>query len=214
MAWPADFLDLIGTYTRDYVPSTIIDGMRGSHTLGIFFRLDSTPPLQIWTGVNDVPAGFDSIDSGGSVYLGGGRLLNVGSLEVLVNGQADDIEIGISGVDPKAAQRVIDEMPDIRGKDVHLGITVLDRYYQPVAPIAALWIGTASHPTESMLPVSGQEQRTVTLSLAVISGNTTRSRPALSMWTAAHQKAEFPTDLFCDGTPRLARGVAPAWPNY
>lgn len=210
MAWQ----DLIGSYSLEYVPQEVCDAMRGSHQLGLFWRLDTDPALHIWMGVNDIPAGFDSIDEDGTVYLGGGRLMNVPSLEVLINGQADDVEFGISGIDPKTAQKVIDEMPDVRGKEVHVGITVLDKYYQPMSAIIPLWMGVASHPTESMPPVTGTDPRTMSLTLAVVSGNSTRSRPALVVWSAPHQKALYPTDKFCDGTARLARGVAPAWPNY
>lgn len=201
-------------YTRDYVPATVIDAMRGSHTLGIFMQIGCDPALHIWMGVNDIPAGFDSITPGGTVFLGGGRLIEVPTLEVLMNGQADSVEFGISGIDPVAAQRVIDQLPDIRGCDVHIGIVTLDQYYQPMGPIVPLWIGSASHVTDSMPPVGGTADRSITLALAVLTGNGTRSRPSLSMWSAPHQKAFYPTDLFCDGTARLARGVAPAWPNY
>jgi hypothetical protein len=210
MAWQ----DFIGSYSLQYVPEDIIEAMRGSHPLGIFFRLDTDPALHIWMGVNDIPAGFDSIDEDGTVYLGGGRLLNVPTLEVLINGQADEVEFGISGIDPKSAQKVLDEMPDVRGKEVHVGITVLDKYYQPLGPIIPLWSGTASHPIDHDPPVTGYEPRSMTLSLAIVSGNWTRSRPALSMWVPAHHKALYPTDKFCDGVARLARGVAPAWPVY
>lgn len=201
-------------YTVNYVPAEVIETMRGSHTLGIFLRLDSDPSLHVWMGVNDIPAGFDSIDETGVVYLGGGRLIQVPTLEVLINGQADSVEFGISGIDPVTAQRVMNQMPDVRGKDVHIGITTLDQYYQPMGPIIPLWLGQASHVVDGIPPVTGNEPRTMNLSLAVLSGNGTRSRPALSMWSSAHQKALYPTDKFCDGTARLARGVAPAWPNY
>jgi hypothetical protein len=73
--------------------------MRGSHTLGIFLQIDCDPALRVWMGVNDIPVGFDSITGNGIVFLGGGRLLNVPTLEVLVNGQADSVEFGLSGVD-------------------------------------------------------------------------------------------------------------------
>jgi hypothetical protein len=201
-------------YSLDYVPPEVVAAMRGSHTLGIFLRIDCDPALHVWMGVNDIPAGFDSIDPDGTVFLGGGRLGEVPTLEVLINGQADSVEFGIAGIDPATAQRVIDQMPDVRGCDVHIGITTLDQYYQPMSKIVSLWIGTASHTTDAMPPVSGNVPRSLTLSLAVISGNGTRSRPALSMWSSPHQKSLYPTDKFCDGTARLARGVAPAWPNY
>ncbi|MBZ9719094.1 hypothetical protein LB519_14695 [Mesorhizobium sp. AD1-1] len=201
-------------YTLEYVPQAILDAMATSHMLGIFFRMDSDPALHIWMGVNDIPAGIDSLDEDGTVYLGGGRLLNVPTLEVLVNGQSGSVEFGISGIDPSTAQKVLDNLPDVRGKDIKIGFTTLDKYYQPMGPIIPLWTGTASHPTESSPAVAGGESPTTTISLAVVSGTNTRSRASQVLWSAPHQKALYPTDRFCDGTARLARGVAPAWPNY
>ncbi|MER9188292.1 hypothetical protein [Mesorhizobium australicum] len=210
MAWQ----DLIGSYSLDYVPQDVLDRMASSHILGIFFRLDTDPGLHIWAGVNDIPAGFDSLDEDGTVYLGGGRLLNIPTLEVLVNGQSSSVEFGISGIDPDTAANVLETMPDVRGKDLKIGFATLDDYYQPTGPIIALWTGTASHPTESSPAVSGTENPTTTLTLATVSGTNTRSRASLVLWSGPHQKAMYPTDKFCDGTARLARGVAPAWPNY
>ncbi|TIP07812.1 hypothetical protein [Mesorhizobium sp.] len=188
--------------------------MATSHQLAIFFRLDTDPGLHIWVGINDIPAGFDSIDPDGTVYLGGGRLLNIPTLEVLVNGQSSSAEFGLSGIDPDTALKVIDNLPDVRGKDVKIGFTTLDKHYQPVTSIIALWTGTASHPTESSPLVPGTESPTTTISLAVVSGTNTRSRASQVLWSGPHQKALYPTDKGCDGTARLARGVAPAWPNY
>lgn len=214
MAWQDTYADLIGSYSIDYVPQPILDEMATSHVLGIFFRLDTDPGLHIWVGVNDIPAGFDSIDDDDTVYLGGGRLLNIPTLEVLVNGQSSSAEFGISGIDPATALTVIDNLPDVRGKDLKIGFTTLDEHFQPMSKIVALWTGTASHPTESSPPVSGTDSPTTTVSLAVVSGTNTRSRASQVLWSGPHQKALHPTDKGCDGTARLARGVAPAWPNY
>lgn len=210
MAWQ----DLIGSYSVEYVPQAVLASMAQSHILGIFFRLDTDPGLHIWVGINDIPAGFDSLDEDGTVYLGGGRLLNIPTLEVLVNGQSSSVEFGLSGIDPGTALKVLDSLPDVRGKDLKIGFTTLDQYYQPTTSIIPLWTGTASHPTESSPPVSGEESPTTIVSLAVVSGTNTRSRASQSLWSAPHHRALYPTDAFCDGTARLARGVAPAWPNY
>lgn len=210
MAWE----DLIGSYSQEYVPQAVLDRMATSHILGIFFRLNTDPGLHIWAGVNDIPAGFDSLDADGTVYLGGGRLLNIPTLETLVNGQSSSVEFGLSGIDPDTAMNVLDNMPDVRGKDIKIGFTTLDDYYQPTGPIIALWTGTASHPTESSPPVTGTENPTTTITLAVVSGTNTRSRASQVLWSSPHQKELFPTDKFCDGTARLARGVAPPWPSY
>lgn len=195
-----------------WVPDAIIEEMRGSHTLGIFLRVDTDPPLRLWFGTNEVPIGFDGIDPDGVVYQGGGELVGIPSIEVLVNGTSDAVDFTLSGIDPATGARMLDSIPPVRGKLVQLGIMTLDQYHQPMAKIIPIWTGIASHPKEARAPIQAGETATLSLSLAVVAGENTRSRAARSLWSSAHQKALAPTDLFCDQTARLARGVDPVWP--
>ncbi|QXZ79670.1 hypothetical protein [Rhizobium sp. L51/94] len=197
-----------------WVRDDIIAEMRGSHQLGIFLRMATAPALHLWLGVNDIPAGIDSIDPSGTVYLGGGRLIGVPTLEVLVNGTADSVDFTVSGIDPSAAQRMIDSIPTVRGAEVHMGLTTLDQYFQPMSSIIPIWQGTAAYLSEASSSVSGTDNQTLNLSLTVATGESTRSRASRSLWSSAMQKAIAPTDKFCDQTARIARGVQPAWPNY
>ncbi|TBC09998.1 hypothetical protein [Rhizobium ruizarguesonis] len=197
-----------------FIPDNVIEAFRGSHQLGLFMRIDTDPALHMWFGVNDIPAGFDSIDPDGTVYLGGGRLLGVPTLEVLVNGTSDSVEFSLSGIDPASASKTLESLPAVRGVVVHMGLTTLDDYYQPMSSIVPIWSGIASHVSEASQVTQSSQSVTLTLSLAVVSGEATRSRAARSLWSAPHQKAISPTDRFCDGTARLARGVQPAWPNF
>lgn len=197
-----------------WIPDEIIEEMRRSHQLGLFLRLATDPALHMWFGVNDIPAGFDSIDPSGTVYLGGGKLIGIPTLEVLVNGTSDSVEFTISGIDPETASKTLDSIPAVRGVAVHMGLTTLDRYYQPMSAVLPIWGGIASHVSEASMAVPSDQPVSLTLSLAVVSGEATRSRAARSLWSAPHQKAISPTDRFCDGTARLARGVQPAWPNF
>ncbi|WFU88993.1 hypothetical protein QA644_08110 [Rhizobium sp. CC1099] len=197
-----------------WVPDAVVDAMRGSHQLGIFLRVDTDPALHIWFGVNDIPVGFDSIDPDGTVYLGGGVLIGVPTLEVLVNGTADSVDFTVAGIDPATGGKMLDSLPPLRGAAVQLGLTTLDDYFQPMSNIIPIWTGTASHVSESSAAVQGTQSPTLTLALSVVSGETTRSRPSRSLWSGPHQKAISPTDLFCDGTARLSRGVQPVWPHY
>ncbi|RVG22979.1 hypothetical protein CN233_30360 [Sinorhizobium meliloti] len=197
-----------------WVPDNVISELRGSHQLGIFLRIGTTPSLHMWFGINDIPANFDSIDPTGTVYLGGGKLVGVPTLEVLVNGTADSVEFTLSGIDPTSAARMIDSLPSVRGTTVQMGITTLDQYYQPMSNVIPIWSGTASHVSESSPATPSGQTVTLSLSLAVVAGEATRSRGARSVWSTPHQKAISPTDKFCDGTSRLARGVQPVWPNF
>lgn len=198
----------------DWVPSNVVEALASSHQLGIFVHIATSPPLRVWFGVEDIPITIESVDEAGAFYQGGGRLLGLPTLEVLVNGTADAVELAISGIDPATGAQLIASIPPVRGADVYVGITTLNDYYQPMSKIVPLWRGTASHPTESSPTVTGQQNRTTTLGLAVASGGETRSRSSRSLWSSAHQKAISPTDLFCDNTSRMARGVQPIWPNY
>jgi hypothetical protein len=197
-----------------WVPDNVIAALGNSHQLGIFLRIDTTPALHLWMGVNDVPLGFDSIDPDGTVYMGGGRLVGVPTLEVLVNGTSDSVEFTISGVDPATGGKMLESLPAVRGRAVQMGLTTLDDYFQPMSKIIPVWTGSASHIGESSSAVQGTSSATMTLSLSVVAGENTRSRAARAVWSSAQQKALRPTDKFCDATARLARGVAPVWPNY
>jgi hypothetical protein len=194
-----------------YFPDAVIEEMRGSHLLGIFLHVATDPPLHVWFGTEDVLAGIDSVDPAGTTYLGGGELIGIPTLEVLVNGAADRIEFTLSGLEPGTGAKLVDSLPPVRGADVYMGLTTLDRFYQPMSAIIPVWNGTASHTGESSPPVMGMESPTLTLSLAVVTGETARSRPSRSIWSPTHQKAISPTDKFCDETARLARGVDPTW---
>ncbi|WP_312405221.1 hypothetical protein [Rhizobium sp.] len=197
-----------------YVPDNVVEALRGSHQLGLFLRIDTDPALHIWFGVNDVPIGFDSIDPDGTVYLGGGRLIGLPSLEVLVNGTSDAVDFTISGVDPATGAKMLSSIPPVRGKQVLIGLTTLDEYYQPMSNIIPIWNGVASHTKESGTYGQGDAGATLALSLAVVSGENTRSRPSRALWSDAMQRSIYPTDAFCSGTARLARGVQPAWPHF
>jgi hypothetical protein len=197
-----------------WIPDDVLEDLAGSHFLAIFMRIDTVPPIRIWAGLNDVPAGIESKDPSGAVYLGAGRLMNVPELDVLINGIADRVMFMLPGIDPTDALKIDFDTLDIRGASVDVGITTLDEYYQPRSRIIPLWPGFASFVTEDSPPPAPGEKRSVTLSLSAGSGVVTRDRNSAVLWSPAHHRALFPTDAFCDGTARLARGVAPAWPRF
>lgn len=198
----------------DYVSQIIVDEMRRSHRLGIFLHLATATALRIWFGIHSVPAGFESIDGDGTVYQGGGMLIGVPLLEVLVNGASDSVDFTLSGLNPSLSTTTLQSIPPVRGAALHMGLTTLDEYWQPMSRIIPIWRGIASHVSESRPTVQGAVSPTTALSLSVVAGEATRSRPAYTLWSSAQQKMLSQTDLFCDGTSRLARGVQPVWPNY
>ena len=208
------------------VPENVIAALRSSNQLAIFVRVDSTPPLRLWFGVGDFPIGFDAIDEDGVEYRGAGELTGIPTLEILVNGTSDAVDFTISGVDPDTAAATIASLPPIRGKAVHIGITCLDEYFQPLSSIIPLWSGVAARTIESRSPAEGGQNGTISLSLSVVAGENTRSRRSSSIWSEAQQievsralrdgtpSEGLPDDKFCSQTGRIARGVVPTWPRY
>lgn len=201
-------------YSTIYVPNAVTDRMRQSHLLGLFIRLDTDPALHIWFGAHEISAGFDSIDEEGTVYLGGGRLLGIPTLEVLMMGLSGSVEFTLSGVNPATGAELLKSIPNVRGALFHVGITTLDDYYQPMSAIIPLWQGIAARTGDSMPVAYGDDARTLTLSLSVVTGENTRSRPSRALWSDAQHRALHPTDDFCKNTNRLSRGVNPPWPNF
>lgn len=198
------------------VPENVINAMRGSHLLGIFLRIATVPPTRVWFGVNDIPAGINGIDpTTNELYIGGGWLRQIPNLEIILNGRAEQADFILSGIKPgDVAQVDFDQLAlDIRGKEFHVGITVLDDNYQPISSIIPLITGNVSHPTESSPTVAGGQSQSVTLGLSVGFGPTTRDRSSQVLWSSPHHKARFPTDKFCDQTARLERGSNPSWPR-
>jgi hypothetical protein len=201
-------------YSVDYVPPAVIQALQTDSQLAIFLRVDTDPALHLYFGANEIEVGIDSIDANGTVYQGGGRLNGIPSLEVLVNGTSDAVDFTLSGIDPATGAAMLDSLPAVRGKRVQLGITTLDQDHQPMTAIIPIWNGTASHLKDAMAPVQAGEAATISLSLAVVTGENTRSRPSRSLWSDAMQRSLYPTDDFCKRTGAMARGIQPIWPRY
>lgn len=198
----------------DYYPAEIVDALSQSHDLGIFLRIESDPPLHIWFGDEDKPAGFDSIDADGTIYMGGGFLIGVPTLEVLINGTSDSVDFTLTGVDPRTSARFLDSIPSVRGVPVNLGITTLDEYFQPMSKIISIWEGIASHVSEASSSVGYDDSPSISLSLSVVSGEATRSQSTRSLWTSPHQQAISSTDQFCGNVYRYVTTYQLIWPNF
>lgn len=201
-------------YSAEYVALSVVEALRTDSQLAIFLKVDTVPPLRLYFGVRDIPIGFDSVDPDGTKYLGGGQLNGIPALQTLVNGSSAAIDFTLSGIDPATGAKMIDSLPPVRGALVQVGITTLDQYFQPMTKIIPIWTGVASHLKELRSPARAGETQTISISLATVAGENTRSRAAKVLWSDAMQKSLYPTDDFCNGTGRMARGIQPPWPVF
>jgi len=202
-----------------YIAEATIDALRTSSRLGVYFRMDTVPPLRLWMGANDCPAGIDGIDEAGAVYLGAGRLLGIPEIDLMVNGQADQITLGISGVDPVHVAALSAGAPDIRGASVIIGFSPIDDNWQPVGSIIPIWRGRASHWTAARAPVTEIEKNAVhTISVTVAVGDQGRAQHKgatfTSGWQASRSSIGAALDRFFERIPRYVQGYLVAWPRY
>lgn len=201
-------------YSAEYMPPAVTQALSTDSELAVFLRVETEPPLHLYFGIDEIPIGFASVDPSGTVYQGGGRLNGIPALQILVNGASAAVDFSVSGIDPATGAAMIESIPPVRGATVQVGLTALDKYYQPVTQIIPIWTGTASHLKEARPLTKQGDNPTLALSLATVAGENTRSRPSRSLWSDAMQRSLYPTDAFCSRTGALARGIQPKWPVF
>lgn len=176
----------------------------------IFFRLDTDPVVRLWAGVGNFVMPQDTVetelDAALRVYRGAGELLDIPALQQMINGLAERLTFGISGVSAEAMRLAEEEAAEVRGARVNIGLGFLDREtLQLVPPVTWLWEGEAD-----TVPVSKQDgTRTIGISVGTI--NTDRKRPTLDTYTPVIQRRRSPTDAFCDFVPLYNAGSTKKW---
>ena len=198
-----------------YIPDATIAAFRGSFNLGVFFRLGTVPALHLSFLVNDVPMQMPGLDAPETVYTGAGVLQNIPDLETLVNGIADTVTFTIGGLDPTAVALMFDDAPEVLGAPVTIGIAPMDARWQPSAPIALLWTGTADFISEAMAAETDPTKaRTQTISLSTSTGDQSRQFQNLLTFSDNTQQMLHPGDNFCSRTPRYTASTVFSWPRY
>ena len=196
-----------------YLPDATVALFRSSINLGLFFHLETSPPLRLWAGSGDVPHHLPNVDLGDQVYRGV-RLGNFDDFEVMLNGGAERGTFTLEGVSDEAAREISGLDPPVVGKTLHIGIAAFDEHWQRVTdilplsdPVADFWAmnGAMAKPGES-------PTRTITLSVGF--GETGRARPRRAVYSDAQQQAYFPGDTFCIDVPRYHQGFIIAWPRF
>lgn len=183
----------------------------GAERWACFFRMDcKSSVVRAWTGVGDFYIGPDDVDLEGGVFLGVGLVGDMPALRQLVGGIAERIDFALNGADERTFRLADDQVEEVRGAAVHVGIIFFDENWQPVAPIAWLWEGTADVPAVDRDGSNGQVVRRVTLSVG--SAFTDRSRPQLTFMTPTDQRRRSPDDAFCDRVPGYGIDSSIQWP--
>lgn len=178
---------------------------------GVFLRIDSDPPIRLWSGVGRFAVAADAIEIEGGDYDGFGEVIGLPALQQLINGLAERVEFALSGIDAEILALAAGDAASVEGRAVHLGLTVLDSDWQAISPMAWLWEGEADLLTTRRQGAGDEAERTVTLSVGSIF--TGRRRPRPTFFIDSDQKAISPDDRFCERTG-LTVTFAKAWPRY
>lgn len=199
-----------------YLPDATIAALSGTYNLGLFFRLGTTPPITLWWGVSDIPAVIADLDADGTIYQGAGMLTDMpDSVEMLINGIAERVDWMIDGVNPELTANIAPDAASVVGLRATFGIAPLDSRWQMMSDIIVIWEGTADFWSEDQPPQPDlTKPKTRRLTLATMTGDSSRSLPYFATWTNAIQHLIAPDDTFCSRVPRYYVGQIVRWPAF
>lgn len=204
-----------GSHRIEYTPTqrTILESGRCQYA-GLV-RVATPDPARLWTGVGDLPVNDSTFDPDGTLFLGGGRLIDLPTFQRLINGIAERIVYTLNNVTDDMRAIVYDmEEADIRYAAVRLGLVVFDNNWQQVGPVRWLQRGridmieTSNEPDE-------KGNRIKAIELSVGSYFTGRKFPGQGTFTNASQQS-YPgsdDDKFCERTPLMTNAQKP-WGNF
>lgn len=176
-----------------------------SHRISVLFRLACDPPVFIWSGYGDLPTPGDDIDPDGATWRGAAELVSVPALKQLINGEADRIEVKVSGVTPSMLRLAHEDRASVKGAAAHIGVIEFDADWQVAGPIKWQWSGKGGVIVTESSESEGQRQWSVSLSMA--SNDTFLANPRLSYFTAADQAKRSSTDKFCSHVASISQGT-------
>lgn len=176
-----------------------------AHRISVLFRLACDPPVYLWSGFGDLPTAPDAIDPGGASWRGAAELISVPTLKQLINGEADRIEVKVSGVSPQMLSLAHEDRASVKGAAAHIGLIEFDDAWQQSGPIKWQWTGRGGVIITESVEADNGRQWSVSLSMA--SADTLLSNPRLAFFTAADQAKRSPTDQFCSHVAGISTGT-------
>lgn len=187
----------------------------GIVSLGIFFRLDTSPPVRLWLGFGNIEPGVNVYDPSGATYAGFGELREIPALRQLLNGTAERVEFILSGVSGEILSIASgDDSDEVKNKSAALGFGLMTEQWAMMGSVHWCANYIADVLSINQQPSDGLNPIVRTISLSVGSRFTGRRRPSLSYLSDADQQARFPGDLFCSLVGNYAHGFNKQFPVF
>lgn len=172
-------------------------GLRVALTDGTFAR--------IWGGIGDLDVPADAIETATVRYRGAGELLNLPDFQALINGIAERLTIGVSGVTPETLAFAQAEALAMQGAQLTLVRFNFDDNWQLVGVEYENVFRSDSLTTNSQ---SSENGRTRSISLSVGTDNTDRSRAPIAFFTDADQRRRSSDDAIFDHVGGITSGTS------
>jgi hypothetical protein len=189
-----------------------VDDLAAAKRIGVLFRCATDPIIRLWSGqVRDLAVPSGGAETVDATYQSGGLLGGLPQLSAALNGDADRLEFGLSGVavTGEVAALAQGEASAIRGVSVDVGLVLFDSDWQLIPPAFWLWSGTA----DSLSVVRTGDMQNPTRTLKLSAGNvfTGRRRPNLTFNTDIDQRRRSSDDAFFDQVAKLQAGTTKVW---
>ncbi len=176
-------------------------------------RVATPDPVYLWTGVGDFPVVDSAFDPDGTLYRGGGRIIDLPGFQRIWNGLAERITITLTGVTDDMRALVYEEADDVRGAIVRLGLAILDGDWQQIGPVRWLRRGRVDVIETHNRP--GERERVKTIAFSLGSQLTGRKVPGSGVYTNADQQSRpgSEDDKGCERTPLMTENTVMRWPD-
>lgn len=167
------------------------------------------PPALFWTGHGFLPLAPDAVIPSAQTAIGAGRVINIPDFQQLINGTAERLTFGFSGVSDQTLALALEESAGVRGALVWLGRITFDPAWQQLGPVEWEALFQVREMTISRQNQARVAEQTITISLA--SGDTARSRAPNNYFTDADQRRKYPTDAVFSHVAGISQGTSRRW---
>lgn len=182
--------------------------------LGVFFRLATDPVVRLWLGFGNIEPGVNAYDLSGALYRGCGELLDVPAFRQLLNGAAERVRFGFSGVSGDVLSIAAGEASIVKGKAVAVGVGIMAQGWTLIGEIRWCAFYVADYLSIDQSAAAPGQAVTRSVGLSCGSRFTGRRRPSLSYLSDQDQQARYPGDLFCNLVGNYAHGFSKQWPTF
>jgi hypothetical protein len=198
----------------DWDPSANAQLEGGALRPAILLRIATDPVIRLASiAVRDVTIPTDAVETEmGAIYQSMGLLTDVPAINQMLNGDAERVEFGLSGVavTGEIAALASGEADAIRGVAVNLGFFLFDANWQKATPVA--WLADYEADSLSIERTGDAQGATRTMKLSCGSVMSGRRKPAISYFTDPDQRRRSADDAFFGFVRGYFAGTTKVWP--